>query len=274
MSVRDALSAPGGHADEQVAHGSERRTSEGDAPEVVAGPPDAVVALTCEHASDRFPAPHALDDDDVRLAGTHWAVDLGARALTLDLATALPAPAVLATCSRLVVDVNRDLDSPTLFRDVADGAPIRLNTGLSAADREERVRRFYEPYHAAVDAMLVACRAPLVFAVHSFTHEYEGQPRAMELGVLFDREDGLGLALTAHLAAAGFVTEANEPWSGKAGLIYSAERHARAHDRVALELEVRQDLAVDPAYRARLVPALVSFLREAGTRLAGASTRA
>jgi predicted N-formylglutamate amidohydrolase len=46
----------------------------------------------------------------------------------------------------------------------------------------------------------------MLFAVHSFTPMYEGQPRAMELGVLFNREPALGYALTDHLIKAGYVT--------------------------------------------------------------------
>jgi predicted N-formylglutamate amidohydrolase len=83
--------------------------------------------------------------------------------------------------------------------------------------------------------------------------------RTVELGVLFDREEQaaakLGAALAAELPGVAY----NEPWSGKAGLMYSCERHAEKHGRVALELEVRQDLAVDPAYRARLIGVLARY---------------
>jgi predicted N-formylglutamate amidohydrolase len=39
------------------------------------------------------------------------------------------------------------------------------------------------------------------------------------------------------------------------------DTHATAHGRRAIEIEVRQDLAVDPAFRARFVPALAALLR-------------
>lgn len=244
-----------------------------DSVELVVGRADADVALTCEHASDRFPPPYELEGDDRRLLGTHWAVDLGARELTLELAAALGAPAVLSRCSRLVIDVNRDLGSTTLFRDVADDLPIAFNRNLSDDVRRDRIDRFHAPYHAAIDAMLARCGAPLVFAVHSFTDRYEGEPRAMEIGVLFDREQALADELIHALRIAGFVTAANEPWSGKAGLIYSADRHASAHGRHALEIEVRQDLCADRAFRARLVPVLVAALTEGARRARARAAR-
>jgi len=249
------------------------RRDENDAFAFVPGDTNAPVFLTCEHASQRFVPPWTLEGDDTRLLGTHWAFDPGAEEITRELAAALGAPAVIARFSRLIVDPNRDLSSPTLLRHVADGLPITLNFDVPDADQKARIVRFYEPYHRAIDEGLAACSAPLVFPIHTFTDEYEGDPRSMEVGVLFDEEEALAEELRAVLDAAGFIVAMNEPWSGKDGLIYSAERHARAHGRRALEIEARQDRAVDPAFRARLVPVLAAFLREAGNRLRAGAAR-
>jgi predicted N-formylglutamate amidohydrolase len=82
----------------------------------------------------------------------------------------------------------------------------------------------------------------------------------MEVGVLFDKEESLAAALMMALDDAGFAVRANEPWSGKDGLMYVADTHSAAHQKRALELEVRQDLAVDPVFRARLIPVLARVL--------------
>ncbi len=240
---------------------------EDEAYEFISGSVDAPVFLTCEHASERFLHPWSLDGHDARLAGTHWAFDPGAREIVHELAALLDAPAVLARFARLIIDPNRDLASPTLFRSDADGFPIHLNLGISDDDRRERIERFYLPYHRAIDAALARCSAPLVFPIHTFTDEYEGTRRHMEVGVLFDEEESLAERLRDALLDAGFVVAMNEPWSGKDGLIYSAERHARNHGRRALEIEARQDRAMRPEFRARLVPVLASFLREAADQL-------
>lgn len=229
--------------------------------EVRAGSPAASVFITCEHAGARLPDGYDWHAADRRLVGTHWAYDLGAAELAHELADAVFAPALLARFSRLLVDLNRAEHEETLFRPRAEGAPVELNRGLCDAERERRLARYYRPYHAALDANLGAHDAGVVFSVHSFTPLYEGSPRAMELGVLFDLEDELGERLAWHLSNAGFVTVINEPYSGKAGLIYAADRHARAHGRRALEIEVRQDLAVDAAFRRRLVASLALFMR-------------
>jgi predicted N-formylglutamate amidohydrolase len=101
-----------------------------------------------------------------------------------------------------------------------------------------------------------------LFSIHSFTPNYEGDVRSVEIGVLFNHEQEHARALTLALAAEFSGVRENEPWSGKGGLIYSAESHAARHGRVALELEVRQDHLENERYRARLVPALARFVRE------------
>jgi predicted N-formylglutamate amidohydrolase len=229
---------------------------------------DAGVVVTCEHASERVPEGFAAatgfawPEADRWLRGTHWAYDLGAEALALAYAEAVRARLVCARFSRLLIDPNRPLSSDTLFRDVAEGRAITMNRHLSENARAARIERLYTPFHEAVDrAVGASAAAEIVFAIHTFTHEYEGQRRTLELGVLFDREDALGLRVLAGLRAAGFDAEANEPWSGKAGLIHVAQHHGDRHGKRALELEVRQDLAEDPRFRARLVPVLASLVR-------------
>lgn len=230
-----------------------------DAFEVLRGRASSSVFLTAEHAMQRFPAGFSLPSADAWLEGTHWAYDLGVEPIVRALAATLSAPAVMAGFSRLLVDPNRAEHEETLFRSEAEGRAIALNASLAAEERELRLSRLYRPYHDAIDARLSRTRAEVLFSVHSFTPVYEGAERPMELGVLFNREEDLAERMRRSLEAAGFKVAMNEPYSGKEGLIHAAERHAHAHERRAVELEVRQDLAVSPAFRARLVDSLARF---------------
>ncbi len=230
-----------------------------EAVEHVRGAARSAVFLTCEHASQRLPGAWRWPARDERLLDTHWAYDLGARDLTIELARALDAAAVLARFTRLLVDPNREEGHADLCRAHAEGEPVLLNEGLEASERERRLHGYHRPYHAAVDAALGAVSAPILLSIHSFTPSYQGEAREMELGVLFNRDERAAYALGEALAARLPRVAYNEPWSGRAGLIYAAERHAERHGRIALELEVRQDRAVDPAYRAELAAVLKSF---------------
>jgi predicted N-formylglutamate amidohydrolase len=127
---------------------------------------------------------------------------------------------------------------------------------MDAAERRRRRERYFDPYHDAIDRSVRARRAlgtPVrLCAVHSFTPVFLGRARPMEVGVLFDAHDLHAWRLEGALADQGFETALNAPYSGFDGLVYSAQRHGRAHDLVYLELEVRQDL-VDTREKAEAV---------------------
>jgi len=233
---------------------------EHEAYEETLGHPSAPLVLSCEHASARLPSPYSWPAEDAWLVGTHWSYDLGARALTLELSAVLHASAVLSRFSRLLVDPNRGLSQPDLFRAAAEGKAIRLTQDLDGAQRALRIERYYTPFHSALDQALARCAAPLLLSIHSFTPNYEGEVRDVEIGVLFNREEEHARALSHELASDFGGVRENEPWSGKGGLIYSAETHAERFGRVALELEVRQDRLEDSSFRARLVPVLARFV--------------
>ncbi|MEM9189804.1 MAG: N-formylglutamate amidohydrolase [Myxococcota bacterium] len=217
-------------------------------------PGESSVLLSCEHASARMPPGWEWPAEDRRWAETHWAYDLGARALCLELAEAYRAPAVLSRFSRLLIDPNRPEDSETLIRTtVEDGVAVALNAAVSANERDRRLEALYRPYHGALRGR--AEDAEIIFAIHTFTPLYEGKRRALEMGVLFDVEEALAETLATAFREAGFETALNEPYSGKEGLIYSADFHARASRARAIEIELRQDLALDRAARRKVVAA-------------------
>jgi predicted N-formylglutamate amidohydrolase len=232
-----------------------------EAYEIVRAGEDASVILTCEHASERLPEPWRWPEADRRLEGTHWSFDLGAADLTRELATRMRCVAVLSRFTRLLVDPNRAEHEPSLFRDVAEGEPVSLNTRLEDGDRELRLSAYYRPVHAAIDREVARTRATTLLSVHSFTDVYEGAQRSLEVGILFDRADALGERLVDAFADAGFRAAPNEPYSGKEGLIHSAAMHAETRGLHAVEIEVRQDLAVTSAFRARVIAVLAEALR-------------
>jgi len=191
----------------------------------------------------------------------HWAYDLGAAEITRRLAERLGAVGVLARFTRLLIDPNRTLESDTLFRERADGRPVRMNVEADADERLARISTLYDPFHGAIDEVMVGRPPGLLLSMHSFTPRYEGGAlRPMEMGVLFDRDEAEARALEAAFAQLNLKTALNEPYSGRGGMMYSAQSHADRHGWRALELEIRQDLSGDPEQTDRLVTAIVEGL--------------
>jgi predicted N-formylglutamate amidohydrolase len=208
-------------------------------------PGESRILFLCDHASNALPEGGLGLDPG--LLSTHIAHDIGAAAVTRTLASAYGAPAFLGVWSRLLVDLNRGPDDPTILMKLSDGSII---PGNARADQEELARRiaaFHAPYHAAIAAKLVRMGADaVVISLHSFTPAWKGQPRPWEVGVLYDQDRRLADPLMARLREAGFNVGDNEPYSGalEGDTLY---RHGTMRGLPHALIEIRQDLIADDA---------------------------
>lgn len=197
------------------------------------------LAFTCEHASNRVPRPWRPRPSDRALLAMHWGYDIGAATVTRDLVRRSRGWGMLSRYSRLLCDPNRAPDDATLvLRHTDEGSP----TFNRVPDPEARVERFHAPFHGALDEAMRMAPPRLLVSVHSFTPVFRGNARTMEAGVLFDQHDAIAARLVRTMNDAGLRTEPNAPYSGKDGLIYSANRHGTTHGVPYLEIELRQDL--------------------------------
>lgn len=223
--------------------------------------------VTCDHATNRVPGwvgggSLGIAPEDM---ARHIAYDVGAAGLARRLAALLDAPAILSDFSRLVIDPNRGEDDPTLVMRIYDGTVIPANRHAGAAEREMRLDRLYRPYHAAYARLAAAHPRRAICAVHSFTRQLRGRPRRpWALGVLYShRDERLGPALIRECRDLGWVTGDNEPYAGHLDGD-SIDRHALAHGRPNVLIEVRNDLIADAAGQAlwagRLAGVLGGFL--------------
>lgn len=208
--------------------------------------------FTCEHATRLLPE-WEPEPSDLRLLEDHWGWDIGAADLTRALVELTGSCAVLSRFSRLVCDPNRAPEEASFLVEEIDGVALSFNRAADVDERRRRARRYFEPFHDAVDGAIrarTALATPVhLCSIHSFTPLYLGRRRPMEVGVLFDVHHEPAWRLEGALAEQGFESALNAPYSGLDGLIYSAQRHGRAHDLPYLELEVRQDL-IDTAHKA------------------------
>ena len=219
------------------------------------------LVLSCDHASPRLPAPWRWSAADQWILGTHWSFDLGAAKITRALAQRLRCPAVLARFTRLLIDPNRESEDDTLLRREAESRPIALNQNVTNDEREHRLDTYYRPYHERLHDIVAEHPGVPLLSIHTFTPVYEGNRREMHGGVLFNRYEALAREYCEELAKYQLNFAENEPYSGYDGLIHGIERHGTQHDRVYLELEIRQDLAQDP-YRSRDIVEAIANVTE------------
>ena len=224
------------------------------------------VLLTCEHAARRLPGavPRFLGPRQV--VASHWGWDIGSWELTRELAASLPAGAIGGRWSRLLIDLNRKVDDPTLILPRAGGVTLPWNTDLDAEEIEQRILRYHATYHAEIDRLilrrLIRGVRPLVFAVHTFTPVLDGHERRFEVGILFRDHPTMARRLGKNLKQTGLAVRYNQPYSGIAGLMYAAERHGAHHGLPCLELEVNQALFARRSAAGRLARVLAPALRD------------
>jgi predicted N-formylglutamate amidohydrolase len=234
---------------------------------------DSALLFVCDHASNALPPGYGTLGLDAALFATHIASDIGAAAVTRTLAADFGAAAVLARWSRLLIDLNRGEDDPTLVMKLSDGSIISGNARADAAEFARRIRSVHAPYHAAIVQEISAIRAtglvPVIVSLHSFTPVWKGRRRPWEIGILWDRDARLSRPMIDGLARAGFVVGDNEPYSGELenDCLY---RHGTMLGLPHVLIEIRQDLIADElaarAMAVRLAPVIRNALAEMGSR--------
>jgi len=236
--------------------------------EAIAGAKSSRILLLCDHASNALPEGFGSLGLDRGLFGTHIAHDIGAASVTRALASAWDAPAFLGRWSRLLIDLNRGADDPTLVMKLSDGSIIPGNRDADAAEVARRIAAWHAPYHAAITAELdrMGPEAVLI-SIHSFTPRWKTVPRKWEVGVLYDRDERLAKPLMARLEQAGFVVGDNEPYTGALdGDTLNIHGTLRGLPHVLIE--IRQDLIANDGaaqdFARRLKPIIDAALVDLG----------
>lgn len=205
------------------------------------------VVFACEHASRTVPRRYrGLFRQRVSLLDSHRGWDPGALELARTLAGRLEAPLFRGVVTRLLVDLNRSLQSPTLFSEYA----LRLEE----KERLALLARYWEPYRHAVrhclEQHLEEGRTALHFSVHSFTPRLRGESRRTDIGLLFDprrpAEERFARALRAALQSElpELRIDMNEPYSGVSDGLTTTLRSEFPRARyLGIEFEVNQRYA-------------------------------
>jgi len=209
--------------------------------------------LTCDHASHAVPRHMAglgLAEDDL---SRHIGWDIGAAEMTQHVAAELDAPAYFAGYSRLVIDCNRPLSSPTSIPELSDGTQIPANQAVSAHEAAARAESLYWPYHrqiaGALDRLIASGEIPIFVALHSFTPRMtDGEARPWHVGLLFEHDRRLVAPLRAALSAlvSDICIGENEPYAIIGPTDYSIPEHGPNRGLPHIEIEVRQDLIDTP----------------------------
>lgn len=227
---------------------------------------DSRLILICEHAGNFIPSHLNSLGLDAPSLTRHIAWDIGAEGVARALSALLDAPLVLQRWSRLVYDCNRPPSAPDAMPERSEVTEVPGNRRLSMEERAWRIQHLYEPFHDAIAGLLDAAQRrgaePAVITIHSFTPVYKGQPRGVEVGLLFNADGRLAkkMAEHSHLLPAAAV-RLNEPYGPKDGVLHTLTRHAEPRGLLNVMIEIRNDLIATEAEQERWAGRLAEMIR-------------
>jgi predicted N-formylglutamate amidohydrolase len=199
----------------------------------------------------------------------HIAYDIGAAEVTRALASTFGASPLLGPYSRLLIDLNRGPDDPTLVMKLSDGAIISGNAKADSSEIARRLAKYYQPYHDSIEAEIARVRgegqAPVLISIHSFTPEWRGWKRPWHVGILWsDKDPRLAQFMLERLRQEkGLTVGDNEPYSGELEgdcMDQHAVRYGFAHVLIELRQDLVDTAAKAQAWAARLAPILQDAL--------------
>jgi predicted N-formylglutamate amidohydrolase len=205
------------------------------------------IVLICEHASNHMPSEFKGLGLPAHELTRHIAWDIGAEAVARGLSARLDAPCFLGSYSRLLIDLNRPVDSPTSIPVRSESTDIPGNAGLADSERHRRIQRMFTPFHDRVSRYLDA-REKLgsktrIVAIHSFTPTFLGEARPWHAGILFNRARHFAEHLIAHLAEDKALNiGANVPYVIDRMSDYAIPVHGEDRGHPAILVEIRNDL--------------------------------
>ena len=144
---------------------------------------DTKLIISCEHAGNEVPEEYAhLFEHDPETLQTHRGIDIGALNLTNTIAQEMGQQPYLHTVTRLLVDLNRSVQSPTLFSEFTKEEPVSV--------REDIFENYYRPHRKKVEQRIQQIiengNRALHVGIHTFTPVWKGRERDLDVGFLFD----------------------------------------------------------------------------------------
>ncbi|MEM9708581.1 MAG: N-formylglutamate amidohydrolase [Pseudomonadota bacterium] len=225
----------------------------------------------CEHASSHIPD----EFQDLGLSavdqGRHIAWDPGALETAKQMAIRLDAALIHSTVSRLIYDCNRPPEAEDAIPAISEETKIPGNVGLSDQDKKARLDRFYRPFARRLSQLVDARSETVLVTIHSFTPNYRGQARSVEIGILHDDDTRLADALLE--VARGYNTQRNAPYGPEDGVLHTLRLHALPHGHLNVMIEIRNDLIATSEQCAKMAATLADWVSAALKRVQPAAVK-
>jgi predicted N-formylglutamate amidohydrolase len=203
--------------------------------------------ISCEHAGQKIPEAYDYVFNGLHeILNSHRGWDLGAFSIAEYLSENLNCALYSCHTSRLLIEMNRSLNSPQLFSEFSQMIPEE--------EKDELIKTLYTPYREAVLDEIKNCDHPVLhLSIHSFTPMWNDEERQVDIGILFDPErksenefcKNFILSLKEILPM--YQIKANEPYKGTDdGFTTFLRTQFLQENYLGIEIEVNQKFVGKP----------------------------
>ncbi len=199
------------------------------------------ILIIADHASNYIPKENNKLGLPNALLKQHIAFDIGVKDLSLDLSNRFKCKVIQGKYSRLLIDLNRDLDDPTVIPEIADRKIIPGNIGLSKSEIRSRVENIYNKYHREIEQTIQNKKIKVILSLHSFNPIFMNKKRLLEFGVLSNEDKNLSRIIINQLRLQKLNVGDNKPYKGNL-IGDSMYRHGLSNKLPNVLIEVRNDL--------------------------------
>ena len=203
------------------------------------------ILIIADHASNFVPE----ENNKVGLLNSflnkHIAFDVGVKELSLDLSNRLKCKVIQGKYSRLIIDLNRDLDDPTVIPEIVDRKIIPGNIGLGKSELRLRIEKIYNKYHYEIDQTIKNKKVKVILSLHSFNPIFKNKRRLLEFGILSNEDKNLSSIIIDQLKLQKLNVGDNKPYRGNL-IGDSMYRHGLKNKLPHALIEVRNDLLSYP----------------------------
>ena len=203
------------------------------------------ILIIADHASNYIPKKNNKLGLKNSFLNQHIAFDIGVKELSLDLSNQLKCRIIQGKYSRLLIDLNRDLNDPTVIPEIVDSKIIPGNIGLSKSEVRLRIKKIYNKYHYKINRIIKNKKVKVILSIHSFNPIFKNKKRLLEFGILSNEDKNLSSIIIDQLRLQKLNVGDNKPYKGNL-IGDSMYRHGLRNKLPHALIEVRNDLLSNP----------------------------
>ena len=224
------------------------------------------ILFIADHASNFIPEHYNNLDLSSDLINSHIAYDLGVKELSIGLSKKFNASLIYGEYSRLLIDLNRGINDPTLISTISHGTIINMNYKLLKNEKKFRINKIYKKYHNSITDIIENKKINILVSLHSFNPSYKHLKRDIAFGVLSNRDRRYSNIIIELLKKGSYTVGDNEPYKGNL-INDTMYKHGFKNNILHTCIETRNDLLFNSKNIKRITKILYEVIESSKKQL-------